>query len=127
MPRSAIPVVTALLAVAIEKKVPTRTEGVALMVLVSGVMVAVWEGAAGSLRGILVCIAGELSSFCFPSSKLHGDKFLPFLSRDPSCRAFINPDLASWQEGCARSASQRVIWSSTAGRCVQCLDLTSFL
>lgn len=57
--RSAIPVVTAVLAVAIEKKVPTRTESFALLVLVSGVMVAVWEGAAGSLTGILICVAGN--------------------------------------------------------------------
>jgi drug/metabolite transporter (DMT)-like permease len=52
-------VVTAVLAVAIEKKVPTRTESFALLVLVSGVMVAVWEGAAGSLTGILICVAGN--------------------------------------------------------------------
>lgn len=49
---------TALLAIVIEKKVPTQFEGFSLLVLTSGVMVAVWEGAAGSLTGILICIAG---------------------------------------------------------------------
>lgn len=58
--RSSIPVVTAVLAIAIEKKVPTRFEGLGLLVLVSGVMLAVWEGAAGSPRGIMLCIAGRV-------------------------------------------------------------------
>ncbi|CAL8467409.1 g6947 [Coccomyxa elongata] len=60
--RSAIPVVTALLAISIEKKVPSKFEGFSLLVLTSGVMVAVWEGAAGSPKGIIICIAGMVSN-----------------------------------------------------------------
>ena len=56
--RSSIPVITAALAVGIEKKMPTRFEGIGLVVLTGGVMVAVWEGSSGSLYGISLCIAG---------------------------------------------------------------------
>ena len=42
---------TAVLAVAVEHKVPNRFEGASLGILVAGVMVAVWEGAAGSPKG----------------------------------------------------------------------------
>lgn len=59
--RSAIPVLTALLAIGIEKKVPTKLEGFSLLVLTSGVMMAVWDGAAGSLKGIIICIAGQFA------------------------------------------------------------------
>ncbi len=57
--RSAIPVMTALLAISIERKVPTMFEGFSLLVLTSGVMVTVWEGAAGSTKGITFCIVGQ--------------------------------------------------------------------
>ena len=57
--RSAIPVITAVLAVVIEQKVPTRAESMGLLVLTSGVMLAVYEGAGGTPRGIMICIAGE--------------------------------------------------------------------
>ena len=56
--RSAIPVITAVLAVAIERKVPTQAEGAGRLVLTSGVMLAVYEGAGGTPRGIMICIAG---------------------------------------------------------------------
>ena len=49
--RSSIPVVTAVLAVAVERKVPSSLEGASLGILVAGVMIAVWEGAAGSPKG----------------------------------------------------------------------------
>lgn len=57
--RSAIPVVTSLLAISIEKKVPTKFEGFSLLVLTIGVMVAVWEGAAGTSKGVIICTAGQ--------------------------------------------------------------------
>ena len=49
--RSSIPVATALLAIVIESKVPSSFEAAALGILVAGVMVTVWEGASGSIRG----------------------------------------------------------------------------
>ncbi len=60
--RSAIPVITAVLAVVIEQKVPTQAESMGLLVLTSGVMLAVYEGAGGTPRGIMICIAGEDSA-----------------------------------------------------------------
>ena len=56
--RSAIPVITAVLAILIEGKVPSQAEGVGLLVLSSGVMLAVCEGAGGTPRGIMICITG---------------------------------------------------------------------
>lgn len=56
--RSSIPVVTALLAVAVENKVPSNFEAAALGILVSGVMVTVWEGASGSIKGAIT-LAGS--------------------------------------------------------------------
>ena len=44
--------VTAALAVAVERKVPSCLEGASLGVLVAGVMIAVWDGAAGSPKGV---------------------------------------------------------------------------
>ncbi|KAK9821748.1 hypothetical protein WJX81_002035 [Elliptochloris bilobata] len=60
--RSSIPVMTALLAVVVESKVPTRFEAAALVVLCAGVMLTVWEGLAGSAVGILLCLAGTVSN-----------------------------------------------------------------
>lgn len=57
--RSAIPVITALLAVVIERQVPTKAEGMGLLVLTSGVMLSVYEGSGGTSRGIMICILGE--------------------------------------------------------------------
>ncbi len=57
--RSAIPVITAVLAVVIEQKTPTKAESMGLLVLTSGVMLAVYEGSGGTSRGIMICIAGE--------------------------------------------------------------------
>ena len=51
---------TALLAVMVEGKVPTRREAAALAVLCAGVMLTVWEGLAGSAAGILLCLAGTV-------------------------------------------------------------------
>jgi drug/metabolite transporter (DMT)-like permease len=49
---------TTVMAVFIEKKAPTRFEGCSLLVLTLGVMLAVWQGTGGSMRSILLCIAG---------------------------------------------------------------------
>ena len=49
--RSSIPVVTALLAIVVEGKVPSSFEAAALGILVAGVMTAIWEGARGSITG----------------------------------------------------------------------------
>lgn len=66
--RSAIPVITAVLAIAIEQKVPTKAESMGLMVLTSGVMLAVYEGSGGTPRGIIICIAGGVWPSCCPAS-----------------------------------------------------------
>ncbi|KAK9814428.1 hypothetical protein WJX72_005780 [[Myrmecia] bisecta] len=61
--RSAIPVLCALLAIPIEKKVPSRPEGMALVVLTAGVMISVWEGTVvGRPEGIALCIAATFSN-----------------------------------------------------------------
>ena len=60
--RSGIPVATAVLAVAVENRVPTRAEFTSLLVLTAGVMIAVWEGAKGSMRGICFASLGMLSN-----------------------------------------------------------------
>jgi len=62
---------TALLAVAVERKVPTRREAAALLVLCGGVMLTVWEGLAGSAAGIALCLAGTVrlpGSACSPAA-----------------------------------------------------------
>jgi len=43
----------------IERQVPTKAEGMGLVVLTAGVMLSVYEGAGGTSRGIMICIAGE--------------------------------------------------------------------
>ena len=55
-----MPVVTAAVAVFVERKVPTKTEAMALLLLVSGVIVSVFEGqASGSSYGITLSITGK--------------------------------------------------------------------
>ena len=55
-----MPVVTAAVAVFVERKVPTKTEAMALLMLVSGVIVSVFEGqASGSSYGITLSITGK--------------------------------------------------------------------
>ena len=56
-----MPVVTAAVAVFVERKVPSKTEATALLLLVSGVIISVFEGqASGSSYGITLSITGEL-------------------------------------------------------------------
>lgn len=55
--------VTAAVAVAVEKKVPTREECGALVLLTLGVTVTVFEGkATGSGAGLMLCVAGGAPS-----------------------------------------------------------------
>lgn len=57
--RASLPVVTAAVAVMVEKKVPTREECGALVLLTLGVTVTVFEGkATGSGAGLMLCVAG---------------------------------------------------------------------
>ncbi len=61
--RASLPVVTAAVAVLVEKKVPTRGECGALIMLTMGVTVTVFEGkATGSGAGLMLCVAGESCS-----------------------------------------------------------------
>lgn len=66
--RSAIPVATAVLAVSIEGKTPTREEFVSLLVLTAGVMISVWEGLHGSVLGIVFACCGMLSNAAMMST-----------------------------------------------------------
>ncbi len=52
---------TALLAVVVERKVPTRFEAAVLVLLCAGVSMTVWEGLAGSATGIMLC---HISTVC---------------------------------------------------------------
>ncbi|KAK9836954.1 hypothetical protein WJX81_002533 [Elliptochloris bilobata] len=59
--RSGIPVMTALVGVAIEKKVPTPFELLSLVILTAGVVLSVWEGSvSGSTVGIGLSLASVL-------------------------------------------------------------------
>ena len=58
--RAAMPVVTAAVAVFVERKIPSKTEATALLLLVSGVIISVFEGqASGSSYGITLSITGK--------------------------------------------------------------------
>ena len=64
-----MPVVVAAVAVFVERKVPTKTEATALLLLVSGVIISVFEGqASGSSYGITLSITGALHA----SGACHG-------------------------------------------------------
>ena len=59
--RASIPVFTCLLSIAFERKVPTKQEGFALLVLTLGVMIAMWRNnAAGSPFAIGLCLIGTI-------------------------------------------------------------------
>ena len=59
--RSAIPVVTCVLAIFVEDKWPTREELTSLVTLTMGVMLAVWQGAvSGRPYAIGFCITGTV-------------------------------------------------------------------
>ena len=57
-----MPVVTAAVAMFVERKVPSKTEATALLLLVSGVVISVFEGqASGSSYGISLSVTGKLN------------------------------------------------------------------
>lgn len=59
--RSSIPVVTCLLAIVVEGKVPGEREGWSLVMLTVGVMIAVWQGTvAGKPHAIVYCVVGTV-------------------------------------------------------------------
>lgn len=59
--RASLPVVTAAVAVLVEKKIPSRSECMALILLTMGVCTTLYEGKAlGSGAGLVLCCAGEL-------------------------------------------------------------------
>ena len=59
--RSAIPVVTCILSIVIEKKMPSREEFTSLLILTIGVMIAVWQGAVtGKPYAIFFAILGTV-------------------------------------------------------------------
>ena len=62
-----MPVVVAAVAVFVERKVPTRTELVALLLLTAGVIVSVFEGkASGNTFGIAISITGAQAEIRWP-------------------------------------------------------------
>eukprot|EP00192_Tetraselmis_astigmatica_P025118 CAMPEP_0117698506 /NCGR_PEP_ID=MMETSP0804-20121206/29794_1 /TAXON_ID=1074897 /ORGANISM="Tetraselmis astigmatica, Strain CCMP880" /LENGTH=326 /DNA_ID=CAMNT_0005512819 /DNA_START=352 /DNA_END=1329 /DNA_ORIENTATION=- len=62
--RSSLPVVVAVFAIFIERKVPTRMEMASLLLLTVGVMVAAYQGSkqGDSVRGVLICVASAVSN-----------------------------------------------------------------
>ncbi|MEW5301979.1 MAG: hypothetical protein WDW38_008612 [Sanguina aurantia] len=62
--RASIPVVTAVGAVFIEHKTPSRREFMSLLLLTGGVAVAVWEGSSSkhSANGIVMCLLATISN-----------------------------------------------------------------
>lgn len=59
--RSSIPVITCLLAIFVEGKIPGKNEATALVILTIGVMIAVWQGTiSGKPHAILFCIIGTV-------------------------------------------------------------------
>lgn len=59
--RSSIPVITCLLAIVVEGKMPTEKEATSLVVLTIGVMIAVWQGTiSGKPHAIMFCIIGTV-------------------------------------------------------------------
>lgn len=59
--RSAIPVVTCVLAIIVESKMPTQQEATSLIILTLGVMLAVWQGTVtGKPYAIALCIIGTI-------------------------------------------------------------------
>ncbi|KAK9832050.1 hypothetical protein WJX81_002190 [Elliptochloris bilobata] len=90
--RSSLPVVTAVLAVFIDNRYPSRSEFVSLTVLSAGVMLAVWEGTvAGSPSGIMLCIAATLcnGAMMVTAGKIMSEKVdalrLTFYTAPSSC------------------------------------------
>ena len=59
MCRASLPVVTALVAVFVESKTPSRNEALSLLLLTGGVCITIFEGnAMGNLSGLSLAFAG---------------------------------------------------------------------
>ena len=94
-----MPVVTAAVAVLVERKVPSKTEATALLLLVSGVIISVFEGqASGSSYGITLSITGTLHAFLRLPSQTY--QLIMLQSTEPERLAS-----ASWQQAACRAAS----------------------
>lgn len=94
--RSAIPVCTAVMAIFIEHRVPSREEATGLVVLTAGVMVAVWEGSvSGSATGLLLCCTGTVCNAAMMSTtgKVMSEKLdvlrLAFYTAPVSCALLL--------------------------------------
>ena len=123
--RSAIPVCTAILAIFIERKVPSREEAIGLVVLTAGVMVAVWEGTvSGSVTGLVLCCTGTVCNAAMMSTtgKVMSEKLdvlrLAFYTAPVSC-AILLP-LFYIRE--VRTTHQKVLTTATAveQHCMSC-------
>ena len=87
-----MPICTCVLAIFIEKKIPTVEESSSLLLLSVGVMIAVWEGTAtGSLFGTSICILATIfnaAMSCF-TGKVMSDNInalrLTFYMGPPAC------------------------------------------
>jgi hypothetical protein len=75
--RAGIPVVAALGSIFIENKVPTGKEFIALLIVVLGVAIAVWEGSEsrGSMVGIGLCALGEKDAWYLMNLMLWCSKY----------------------------------------------------
>ena len=80
----------------IEKHIPSRAEGFALIVLSFGVMLAVWQGiASSSTTGIALCITGTMcnAALVCTSGKLLSEKMdillLTFYTAPVSCAVLL--------------------------------------
>ena len=94
--RSSIPVCTAIVAIFIEKKVPSGEETISLVMLTLGVIVAVWEGSAsGSMTGLVLCCMGTVCNAAMISTagKIMSEKVdvlrLTFYTAPVSCVVLV--------------------------------------
>lgn len=78
--RSSIPAVTCIMAILVERKIPSCMETVSLLILCAGVIIVVWEGSvSGNLFGVFLCLIGTFSNALMMtlSSKLLSQKLDP--------------------------------------------------
>lgn len=94
--RASIPVATAALAYFVEGRRVSRQEAGSLVVLSSGVMLAVWQGSvSGSPIGVMFCVAATLSNAAMMtwSSKVMSEKIdvlrLTFYTAPVSCAILL--------------------------------------
>lgn len=78
--RSSIPAVTCIMAILVERKIPSCMESLSLLILCIGVMIVVWEGSvSGHPFGVFICLLGTFSNSLMMtlSSKLLSQKLDP--------------------------------------------------